>query len=96
MAWRATQARTPVGRLSRLLWVTSTWPKEYLPKHINEAKHQMSDPICPQLAAMDRDIPGERMTTAQIVTATLTMARVYGHATDEISIRDEMTLPTGC
>ena len=52
-------------------WYISQWPKEHLPKRIDKAKHQMPDPICPQLAAMDRDIAGERMTPEQIVTATL-------------------------
>jgi pyruvate formate lyase activating enzyme len=50
-------------------WNISQWPKDHLPKRIDKAEHEVPDPICPQLAAMDRDIAGERVTPQQIVAA---------------------------
>ncbi len=52
-------------------WYISQWPKEHLPKRIEQSELEVPDPICPQLAAMDRDIAGERVTRAQIVEAAL-------------------------
>jgi pyruvate formate lyase activating enzyme len=52
-------------------WRISQWPKEHLPRRIDKAEQEVPDPICPQLAAMDRDIAGEPVTPAQIVEAAL-------------------------
>lgn len=52
-------------------WYISQWPKDHLPKRIDKAEHEVPDPICPQLAAMDRDIFGEPVTPEQIVQTAL-------------------------
>ena len=52
-------------------WTISQWPKEHLPRHIDEAESEVPDPICPQLIAMDRDIAGEPVTPEKVVAATL-------------------------
>lgn len=56
-------------------WEISQWPKEHLPKHIESAGQAQSaakaapEPICPKLAEMQRDIPGEHVTPEAIVQA---------------------------
>lgn len=50
-------------------WHISQWPKEHLAKHIEADEERPMEPICPQLTAMEREIPGERVTPKQLVDA---------------------------
>jgi pyruvate formate lyase activating enzyme len=50
-------------------WQISQWPKDHLAKHIEADEEQAMEPICPQLAAMEREIPGEAVTPEQLVKA---------------------------
>ena len=53
-------------------WVVSQWPKEMLPKSLDEdARLAAKEPVCPQLAALDDAVVGERITPEQIVGAAL-------------------------
>jgi pyruvate formate lyase activating enzyme len=52
-------------------WYISQWPKDHLPKHIDPEIAGISDPICPQLAAVEGEIAGERVTPSQLVAAAL-------------------------
>jgi pyruvate formate lyase activating enzyme len=52
-------------------WAISQWPKTHLPKHLEQTQEQVPDPICPQLAAMEREIAGESVTPESIVHAAL-------------------------
>jgi pyruvate formate lyase activating enzyme len=67
-------------------WTISQWPKSHLPKHIEGATEQGTEPICPQLAVMGDDIPGEYATPETIVDAA--------RATGCISISYTFTEPT--
>ena len=61
-------------------WTISQWLKPHLPKRIGTAETASEagqvnegaapEPICPQLAAMDRSIPDEAATPEDIVCAT--------------------------
>lgn len=60
-------------------WNISQWPKQHLPRRIGATETKDDDPpdpaqaspdiICPQLAALDRTVPGEPATPADIVRA---------------------------
>jgi pyruvate formate lyase activating enzyme len=50
-------------------WEISQWPKEHLPKHVEEGKEK--EPLCPVLLTMERSIPGEAVTPAEIVQGAL-------------------------
>ena len=50
-------------------WDISQWPKDHLPKHIKGGEEQDNEMICPQLVAMEHDIPGETVTPRMIVDA---------------------------
>jgi pyruvate formate lyase activating enzyme len=58
-------------------WEISQWPKEHLPKHVESARPAQSagraapEPICPKLAEVQRDIPGEHVTPESIVRSAL-------------------------
>jgi pyruvate formate lyase activating enzyme len=52
-------------------WAISQWPKTHLPKRLEQSREQVPDPICPQLAAMEREIAGESVTPESIVHAAL-------------------------
>lgn len=53
-------------------WQISQWPKEHLPKRLDPGGEiEVQEPICPQLAAMERAIPGEPVTPAAVVEAAL-------------------------
>ncbi len=67
-------------------WRLSQWPKEHLPKRIESAGGEQVEPICPQLAELDRSIPGEPATPRGIVDAAA--------ASDCISISYTFTEPT--
>ena len=74
-------------------WTISQWPKDHLPRRLDKA--EAVDPICPQLAAMDRDIAGERVTPAQIVEATLnTGCRSISYTFTEPTIFYELAYDT--
>ena len=51
-------------------WTLSQWPKDHLAKRI-DAGSQSAEPVCPQLFALDRAIPGEPTTPQQLVDAAL-------------------------
>jgi pyruvate formate lyase activating enzyme len=51
-------------------WDISQWPKEHLPKHI-EHTQQPPEPICPQLLAMEKNVPGETISPQMIVDAAI-------------------------
>jgi pyruvate formate lyase activating enzyme len=50
-------------------WQISQWPKDHLPKKLDKAEDDSPEPICPQLEAMDAEVPGEPITPAEIVRA---------------------------
>jgi pyruvate formate lyase activating enzyme len=50
-------------------WQISQWPKDHLPKKLDKAVDGSPEPICPQLEAMDAEVPGEPVTPAEIVHA---------------------------
>jgi len=53
-------------------WQISQWPKEHLPKRVSSSgKVETQESICPQLADLEKAIPGERVTPEAIVEAAL-------------------------
>ena len=52
-------------------WDISQWPKQHLPKRVDAAEEAGPEPICPQLDALDREIPGEPITPESLVEAAL-------------------------
>lgn len=53
-------------------WDISQWPKEHLPKRFDWTQnHPPDEPVCTQLESIRRQIPGERVTPAEIVDAAL-------------------------
>jgi len=52
-------------------WQISQWPKSHLPKHLERSEEKEPDMICPQLAALERQMPGEPVTPDTIVHAAL-------------------------
>jgi len=46
-------------------WQISQWPKDHLPKKLDKAVDGSPEPICPQLEAMDAEVPGERTSTSR-------------------------------
>ena len=54
-------------------WEISQWPKEHLAKHVQAEEHAgtAEGPVCPRLAELQGDIPGERVSPAAIVQAAL-------------------------
>jgi pyruvate formate lyase activating enzyme len=52
-------------------WYLSQWPKDHLAKHVEQEGEPAAEPICPQLADMERHIAGEQVTPQQIVDAAL-------------------------
>lgn len=51
-------------------WQISQWPKDHLPKYIG-AQGEESEPICPQLLELDRQVIGETVTPEMIVNAAI-------------------------
>jgi pyruvate formate lyase activating enzyme len=52
-------------------WQISQWPKDHLAKRIAPEAGGPPEPICPQLAALEQQVPGEAVTPEQIVQAAL-------------------------
>ena len=77
-------------------WQISQWPKEHLPKHIDErGAEQDAEPICPRLSNLAAEIPGEPVTPAQIVQATLDSgARTIAYTFTEPTIFYELAVDT--
>jgi len=51
-------------------WNISQWPKDHLPKKLDRGSARDSpQPICPQLEALDAEVPGEPVTPTEIVRA---------------------------
>ncbi len=48
-------------------WQISQWPKDHLPKKLNKSAEDTPEPLCPQLEAMDAEVPGEPITPAEVV-----------------------------
>ncbi len=67
-------------------WQISQWPKNHLPKHIENSDEKTIEPICPQLTAIGEAIPGEPVTSETLVEAAL--------ATGSTSISYTFTEPT--
>ena len=63
-------------------WTLSQCPKDYLPKRIDTGLQSIEEPVCPQLFALDRVIPGEPTTpvadTPPTPLAKLRRAREIG------------------
>jgi len=77
-------------------WEISQWPKEHLPKRIDErGTEQDAEPICPRLANLAGEIPGEPVTPAQIVQAALDSgARTIAYTFTEPTIFYELAIDT--
>jgi pyruvate formate lyase activating enzyme len=52
-------------------WTLSQWPKDHLPKRLETDPEPEAEPVCPQLLALDREIPGEAATPEQLVEAAV-------------------------
>ena len=52
-------------------WQISQWPRQHLPKRVEPGGEGEPEPICPQLDALDREIPGEPVTPEGLVGAAL-------------------------
>ncbi len=52
-------------------WQISQWPKAHLPRHLQASQDRGPDLICPQLAALEREMLGEPVTPESIVHAAL-------------------------
>jgi pyruvate formate lyase activating enzyme len=54
-------------------WEISQWPKDHLPKHVQGAASTElgTGPVCPRLAELPGEIPGEPVTPETIVQAAL-------------------------
>lgn len=50
-------------------WQISQWPKDNLPKKLDKAVDDSSEAICPQLEAMDAEVPGEPIMPTEVVRA---------------------------
>ncbi len=50
-------------------WEISQWPKDHLPKRIEAGEERPQPLVCPQLARLDRSIPGEAVTPRELVDA---------------------------
>ncbi len=74
-------------------WEISQWPHEHLPKGIDQGEGQT--PLCPQLAQLDDQIPGEPVTPAEIVRAALASgARAIAYTYTEPTIFYELAYET--
>ncbi len=68
-------------------WQISQWPKDHLPKKLDKASEEDApEPICPQLEALDANVPAELVTPAEIVRAA--------KQTDCLSVSYTFTEPT--
>jgi pyruvate formate lyase activating enzyme len=50
-------------------WQISQWPKDHLPKKLNKSAEDTPEPLCPQLEAMDAEVPGEPINPAEVLRA---------------------------
>lgn len=77
-------------------WQISQWPKAHLPKRIDEAgTEQEAEPICPRLANLAAEVPGEPVTPAQIVQAArVSGARTIAYTYTEPTIFYELAVDT--
>ena len=77
-------------------WQISQWPKEHLPKRMGACgTEQDAEPICPRLANLAAEIPGEPVTPAQIVQAALESgARTIAYTFTEPTIFYELAIDT--
>jgi pyruvate formate lyase activating enzyme len=77
-------------------WQISQWPKEHLPKRIDDCGNEHdAEPICPRLANFAMEVPGEPVTPAQIVQAALDSgAHTIAYTFTEPTIFYELALDT--
>ena len=76
-------------------WQISQWPKDHLPKHLQEDDRDEPEPVCPQLAALDAEIPGESVTPDALVNAALaTGCRSMSYTFTEPTIFYELAYDT--
>ena len=77
-------------------WQISQWPKEKLPKRIDERGAEAdAEPICPRFADLAAEIPGEPVTPDQIVRAARASgARTIAYTFTEPTIFYELALDT--
>jgi len=76
-------------------WEISQWPKDELPRGLKEDAGAAGDPLCPQLAAIETTIPGERVTPEEIVRAALaTRCRSVAYTYTEPTIFYELAYDT--
>jgi pyruvate formate lyase activating enzyme len=79
-------------------WEISQWPRDRLPKHLeSDGEAQISDVMCPRLAQVTDQIPGEPITPAQIVQAARASgARSIAYTYTEPTIFFELAYETAC
>ena len=77
-------------------WQISQWPKDHLPKHVEQHTAQAPiEPVCPRLAELEQSIPGEPVTPREIVErALLTGARSIAYTYVEPTIFYELAYDT--
>jgi len=77
-------------------WQISQWPKDYLPKHVEEDTEQAPiEPVCPRLGELEQAIPGEPTTPQEIVErALLTGARSIAYTYTEPTVFYELAYDT--
>jgi pyruvate formate lyase activating enzyme len=74
-------------------WDISQWPKDHLPKHINQEK--APEPLCPQLLEIERGVRGETVTPQSLVNAALkTGCRSISYTFTEPTIFYELAYDT--
>lgn len=78
-------------------WEISQWPRDVLPRHLDEAESSDSETMCPRLANLEQQIPGEPVTPDEIVRAArdsgaLSIAYTY----TEPTIFYELAYTTAC
>ena len=78
-------------------WEIAQWPKEHLPKRIASGNNgETPEPASPSLAALHRDIPGERVTPQEIVEGALqTGSAAIAYTYTEPTIFFELAYDTG-
>lgn len=77
-------------------WEISQWPRERLPRHLDtDGEERDAEPVCPRLARLGDQVPGERVTPAQIVqTAHDSGARSIAYTFTEPTIFYELACET--
>lgn len=79
-------------------WEISQWARERFPKHVEPASKAVDEgPLCPRLADLGEEVPGEPVTPAQIVQgARASGARSIAYTYTEPTIFYELAYETAC